>query len=267
MGKFDSSLTRVQPVFEALYRRDASGETWLRQLLGMASRSSGPEPITVPANLGQLVEPPRFEFPVDPPKSYLRWLIEHPENLSSPREAVWRTWGERTQKRRRALLDGDTAVQAEALAHLEEQPLRRRAWWRFEGITRVDCALFTPATVVFVEGKRTEMGPAKHVFWYQGRNQVLRVLDCASAYAQQTDRQHFFVVLVVEEDLVEHDPVRQSEIEAVVSPGTVQRSLPHLTGEERTELLRHYLGATTWQAIVSAFGLGKEALPHDTARP
>ncbi len=153
MGKFNSSLTRVQPVFNALYERDASGETWLCQLLGMANRGVGPEPVAIPADLGQLVEPPQFEFPADPPKSYLGWLIKHPQRLSSPPEAEWRKWGERTQRKRRALLDGDTAVQAEAIAQLEKGAgLPNRAWWRFEGVTRVDC----DARICIIELKNDE---------------------------------------------------------------------------------------------------------------
>jgi len=116
LGRFDSSLTRVKPVFEALYQLDASGETWLRQLLGMAKRRVGPEPATIPTTLGRLVKPPQFESPVDPPKSYLKWLIEHPEKLRSPSEAMWKQWSKRTQKKRQALLTGDRAVQAEAIA-------------------------------------------------------------------------------------------------------------------------------------------------------
>lgn len=262
MGKFDSSLTRVQPVFEALYRRDASGETWLRQLLGQSSRSAGPRPISIPAGLGQLIEPPQYEFPVDPPKAYLEWLIRHPENLSSPSKSAWKSWSQRTQEKRRMLLAGETAVQAEAIAELEKRPrLPRRAWWRFEGVTQVDCALLTDSTVVFIEGKRTEVGPSREVLWYRGRNQVLRNLDCAAAYVQQTTRQHYFVILVVEKHLVGQDRVRRSEIEMVMLPKVVQASVPHLTDEERTTLLSHYLGTCTWQTIVEEFDLGDGVLP------
>jgi len=246
-------------VFKALYDQDASGETWLRQLLGMAHSGVEPE-AAIPANLGQLLESPQFEFPADPPKSYLEWLIKHPQRLSSPPEAEWRKWGERTQRKRRALLAGDSAIQAEALAQLDVLTLPDRAWWRFEGVTRVDCALLTPSTVVFIEGKRTEMGPSKEICWHQERNQMLRILDCAAVYAQRTDRLHYFVLLVVEKDLVEHDPDRQSEIESVMLPRTVQTSLPHLIDEEQMELLSHYLGVTTWQAIVARFDLGRETL-------
>lgn len=263
MGKFDSSLTRVQPVFKALYEMDRSGESWLRQFLEMAARKTRPEPVEILPSLGHLLVPPCFELLVDPPRPYLRWLIEHPKDLVWPGEEAWSKWAQETQEKRRALREDDPAVQAEALYELETcQCLPRGVWWRFEGITHVDSALLTPSTVIFVEGKRTEMGPSKSVTWYPHRNQVLRVLDCAAAFAQQTGRPRFFVVLVVEKGLVESDPDRQAAVEAVISPRTVQGSLPHLTDEERAELLSHYLGTTTWQAIVECFDLGLEALPQ-----
>lgn len=263
MGKHDSSRTRVQPVFDALHSRDPSGDTWLRALLEMARHAAGPEPMAIPADVGQLVESPRFEFPANPPTPFLRWLIEHPDSLSKPPDAEWKKWGERTRQKRHALLAGDSAIQAEALAELERHlRLPRRAWWRLEGTTYVDCALLTPSTVVCVEGKRTEMGPSRGIVWYPCRNQVLRVLDCAAAYARQTDRPHYFAILVVERDLVEHDTKRQAEIEAVTLSETVRNSLPHLTDEGRADLLSHYLGVTTWQAVVERFGLGSEVLPE-----
>jgi len=259
MGKCDSSKTRVQPVFNALYWQDASGETWLRPLLEMARREAGAETIAVPPNLGRLASL-HFEFPADPPRAYLRWLVEHPQDLSSPPESEWRKWSRRTQERRRALLAGDSVAQAEAIAQLNRSRLPRRAWWRFEGVTYVDCALLTPSEAVFVEGKRTEIGPSRSVAWYPHRNQVLRVLDCAAAFAKQTGRPHFFVVLVVERGLVEDDLERQTEIEAVTWSETVRQSLSHLTDHEREDLLAHYLGTCTWQDIVETFDLGYDVL-------
>jgi hypothetical protein len=261
LGKFDSSKTRVQPVFEALYWQDTTGEMWLSRLLQLAERSMGPEAVAITPDLGQLVAPPQFEFAAHPPRAYLEWLINHPEELTDPPEAEWKKWHARTQEKRRALLAGNRAVRAEAIAELEKRRrLPQRAWWRLEGVTRVDCGLLTPSAVIFVEGKRTEMGPSKKVTWYEKRNQVLRVLDCASSFARRTDRQHYFVILVVERDLVEQDPVRRSEIQAVTSAEAVRGSLPHLTTEHRTEMLSHYLGMTTWQTIVESFDLERDLL-------
>ena len=261
MGKFDSSLTRVQPIFRALYEKDSSSTSWLRELLELGERAGLPQTVPLPETLGELEQQPCFEFPVDPPKALLRWLIEHPEKLSVPPEKIWNRWSERTRRKRQALLRGDGEAQEEAKGELEGYAvLPRRRWWRLEGVTQVDCALLTRSAVVFVEGKRTELGPSKNVLWYPGRNQVLRNLDCAAAFAQQTRRPHYFVLLVVDEELVGRDPDRQREIEEVLSSKTVEQSLPHLSNSERAELLGRYLGSTTWQAIVERLGLGDDVL-------
>ena len=92
MGKFSSSVTRVQPILKALYEIDPSGESWIKSLLDIASRRDFLHTAVTKISLGHLVKPPQFEFPVDPPKSNLKWLIEHPENLSSPPVTAWKNW-------------------------------------------------------------------------------------------------------------------------------------------------------------------------------
>ena len=71
MGKFDSSLTRVQPVFNALYEKDPIGKSWVSALLQLGSCS---KQATIPDTI-PLRQPPVFELSADPPKSFLKWLI------------------------------------------------------------------------------------------------------------------------------------------------------------------------------------------------
>jgi hypothetical protein len=261
MGEFDSSLKRVQPIFKALYKKDPSGASWLQPLLKMVKREGYPKPLKITANLGDLTQKPLFEFPVDPPKSYLKWLIKYPEKLKRPPRAMCEKWSEHTQKMRQALLAGDKELQAKAISDLEKcSSLPKSSWWRFEGVTYVDCALLTNSTVVFIEGKWTEVGASKEVLWYDKRNQVLRNLDCAVTYAQQKGLQHYFVIMVVEKDLLDQNPARREEIEAIMSPEIIKGSLPHLTDDERKEVLPHYLGTTSWEEIIEHFGLEQEVI-------
>jgi hypothetical protein len=96
MGKFDSSLKRVQPVFKALYKKDPSGVSWLQPLLKMVKREGYPKPLEITSNLGDLTQKPQFEFPVNPPKSYLKWLIKNPDKLKRPPRTMWEKWGRNT---------------------------------------------------------------------------------------------------------------------------------------------------------------------------
>jgi hypothetical protein len=52
------------------------------------------------------------------------------------------------------------------------------AWWRFEGVTRLDCVLMTENLVVTIEGKRTE-GLSSSTEWYPARTQIVRNLEAA----------------------------------------------------------------------------------------
>jgi hypothetical protein len=227
----------------------------------MVKREGYPKPSKITAKLGDLTQELQFEFPVDPPKSYLRWLIKYPKELRSPPRAMWKKWSEHTQEMRQALLERDEDIQTKAISELEKcSSLPKSSWWRFEGVTYVDCALLTNSTVVFIEGKWTEVGASKEVLWYDKRNQVLRNLDCAVTYAQQKGLQNYFVIMVVERELVEHDPARRKDIDAIMSPKTVKGSFPHLTDEERNEIMTHYLGTTSWEEIIEHFGLEQEVI-------
>ncbi len=256
----DSSVTRVRPIFKKLVEQDPTGQKWLGPLLDLGTRA---RQAAIPDDLGRLEQGARFEFGANPPKSFLEWLLEHGDALQKPDAKSWDAWSAVTRQKRQKLFEGDQGILAEALYTLRCcTKLPERAWWRLEGVTRVDCALITPSTVIFVEGKRTEMGASKEIIWYPKRNQVLRNLDCAAEFARQTGRPNYFVLLVVEKPIVEADPLRQQEIKAIINPGIVSDSLPHLSRDEREELLRHYLGYTTWQDIVETFKLPKALLEN-----
>ena len=267
MGRFDSSKTRVQPVFRALHRLDPSGERWLRSLLQIAGRGSEPKPPSIPFDIGTLkqgigkgTDPNRgvcFEFRVDPPRAFLKWLVEHPEKLRCPPDSEWQKWSDRTRNKRRALLNGDRPVQAEALTEIGRTPLRSRGWWRLEGRTSVDCALFTETAVIFIEGKRTERGPSKNIVWYaEERDQVLRNLDCAAEYAREHKIPYFFALMVIEKVVHDEEALNRT----ITDPISTRKSLPHLDEYSRRDLLSHYLGTTTWQGIVETFSLPRHVL-------
>ena len=189
MGKFNSSKTRVGPIFEELNRRDATGKSWLPSLMRLGCRGAAPE---LP---GLLSTPPWFEFPAPPPRDFLEWLVTHPKKLDRPKYAT----GDLTKQKRDKLVAQDPAVLQEAISAIKDPASdHHRKWWCLEGTTSVDCALFTPRLVLFIEGKRTEDGSSPDVSWYRGRDQVLRNLDCARSYAQQRELD-YYTMLIIEE--------------------------------------------------------------------
>ncbi len=258
MGKRDSSRTRVQPVLTRLYESDASGMSWFQRLLRLGSNSDSIPPDFVP---GPLSRCPQFEFRASPPRQFLQFLLENPSRLSAPSHKLWEQWSKTTVAKRRALLASDPAIQLEALVLLENAcNLSKAEWWRLEGVTSVDCALFSQNTVVFLEGKRTELGPSCNITWWEGRNQVIRNLECLLQLASEAGCSNAYMLVIVEEDLCAPGTDRDNQLQSVRDPEVVARSLPHLETPSRDALMRHYLGTTTWQEIVRAFALGPEVL-------
>src|SRR5690348_15661809 len=108
MGKYDSSKTRVQPVFGRLLERDPTGARWLRDLLRTAPFAGrlGDDVLRAPGLLaaGGLT---RFEYPAPPSESFLRWLIEHPQWMTWPvRGGIELKYGEESQSRGKGFSGG-----------------------------------------------------------------------------------------------------------------------------------------------------------------
>lgn len=270
---YNSSLTRVYPLFGRLISQDPTGHSWLPAILQLAY-GTDPQPFPLPENIGSLlpdlvikhsisgnalkyhgvdsIDLPRcFEKSIPPSYSFLRWLIEHPERLTWPDHGKAR-FSARTQNKREDLLgwrgiDRQVIAQHEALNALEQTGAKRSQgkWWAFEGTTSVDCYLETENILLLIEGKRTEPLSAS-VNWYPGRNQLVRNLEVAQELAGDKP----FAVLLIAED--NFDPL---------TPGIINISLPHFSSEERQTLMQHYLGCLTWRQVCDSVGVPYESLP------
>jgi hypothetical protein len=270
----NSSITRVRAVCRQLLGKDPTGTSWLRQILGlckssavsgmmlsacgsvlpaMAERRTYADPIQGAIELERC-----FEFSVAPGDLFLRWLLEHPDRLSWPVSDGRRvTYSSTTQANREALvgLKGGAAksdAQTSALRALERNGAEKSSgqWWAFEGFTEVDCCLETDRIVLVIEGKRTE-NLSESTAWYPGRNQLHRNLEAARDLAAGRK----FGVLVISEQEISEPALGNSEA-----------GLPHLTTDERAELMTHYLGCLTWRQVCGATGVDFESLPRNVAR-
>jgi hypothetical protein len=137
-GRFDSSLTRVQPFFERAFALDPTADC-LCALLQAAPRGR--------AVVGDLVDEAGqilaqllakhpdgkasracFEYPVPPDRRFLRWCAEHPDKLKWPTGV---TYAEKTTRMRRALLydqpPGRKTAQEQALKSIEHSRRQRAA--------------------------------------------------------------------------------------------------------------------------------------------
>jgi hypothetical protein len=267
MGEKNSSLTRVQPVFNPLLTTWPDGEPWLGELWGMAALTRPGAAIAAPDVLGPLLpdetptEPSArvgkvFERAVAPPLAFLRWLLEHPEAMQV-RDPV--TYGAKSQTARDwrgKLFSSDPKrvreAQEQGLLQLGKRLAAhgRQKWWAFEGFTHVDCCLMTDRAVVFIEGKRTD-SVSPSTLWFKQRSQLWRNVEAAE---QLANGRAFAVILAVESEA-------DGQAALTDAAATLAPSFPHLPSERQQELSRHVPGFVTWPEIVTRFGLPPECLP------
>lgn len=251
-GKYDSSLTRVAPVFDQL---QAAGGDWVRRLLSLPQFG-----FAVARELRELDltflrgswGPTERGLP--PPNSLLSWLIQ---NLQPP------TDGSRPDPQRARLIERDASTVAQALELLKTSR-QGKAWHVLEGPTYPDAIIETPDSLIVIEGKRTEAGPTTKTKWMSGRHQMWRHLD--AAWEARRTRQVFgFFLVEGRAPAPEHVPRAWREASAgTVSATVMDASLPHRTPAQREEMLQSFLGVATWQSVCSEFGLDAASLPDMT---
>jgi hypothetical protein len=262
MGKENSSVTRVWPVFSELMCSGRSSEKSLRTVFDVAHSKHRNQ---LAATLRDFVEPvfssllekpvkPRtvyeqrlrlpacFEYQAAAPERLLLWLIEHAGRECVAREGL--PPSQRDAGRRRELFGTNESAQRSARQDATDELLKngskrsKQQWWAFEGETSIDCFLETPGMVFLIEGKRNEP-ISSSTDWVEKRNQIARNLEVAQTLA----RGRRYAVLLAAE--------RETHVEVADITG----GLPHMTSSEQMFLAEHYLGCVTWLELCAAAGL------------
>jgi hypothetical protein len=257
MGIFDSSRTRVAPVFGRLQCLDPSGRLWLQGLLELANTRKAQRPDAGPSRLRVAKWWPR-EARLAAPPGLLRWLLE---NAEEPRDAA--AWGRKPEvkENRRRVVDRDAATLAQALRNLEERRPSPRAWYVLEAPSQPDVYLDSDDIVIVVEGKRTETAPTTSTAWMKVRHQMLRHLD--AAWEHRAGRRIYGLYIV--EAVAASNPCEppftwHAAVESTISDEVLRGSLPHRTPDERSQIASALLGVTTWQAVCDEFQIPREVL-------
>ena len=165
-GKYNSSITRVRPLFSKLLQDNISIVSWLPTLLRLAKcnqayaeqLAQNPGKLK-PTSLVQRAYKDRtlihygiksvrlehcFEKTIPPPTPFLKWLIQHPEEMNWPNYGK-RKYGKVTQHYREQLMgkygaNVQASAKCRALNELAKCSASRsgKRWWAFEGFTEAD---------------------------------------------------------------------------------------------------------------------------------
>lgn len=250
-GRFNSSRTRVAPVFDAM----SAHPGWIARLLTLCTNGApGAPPIA-----GAL-------DPVDggshwgdrekrllPPVSLLSWLVR---NFRGPVSG-----DSDTAMFRQKLADGDPATIELALLNLRTQ-MKDRGWWIFEGLSSPDAYVVTPDLLLVVEGKRTESRLTTQTEWMPQRHQIWRHLDAAW---EIRGRRQVAGMLIVEAETGSAVPTKWlAAADELLDEVALAGSFPHRSRQETEAIAASFRGVTTWQAICDEFGLDASSVLVDT---
>src|SRR6267143_493879 len=137
MGLQDSTLTRVEPVFDELLARDETGVSWLPRLVTLPTRPGVITPRTPALPLlrsgwGDA------EIPLAPPRELLVWLVKNAMLVDA---LAHQKTSALTREKRNRLLNRDPDTLQDALVRLSGAQVSDRAWYVLEGCTRPDVYL------------------------------------------------------------------------------------------------------------------------------
>lgn len=259
MGKFDSSKTRVEPVFGKLIKTDKTGRSWLPKLLTLPIGGNAPH---LPADCDYTIHGKccfgKDEKNLAPPVALLSWLIRHPQDLSRRKaESEPGISNERSQ-----LLDGSNVRLIEALSLLAKNP-RRKNWHIFEGETRPDVYIETEDVLVVIEGKRTETRPTTDTTWMPVRHQMLRHIDCAWEIRGKKQVIGFFIVEGKAGG--EQIPAKWQKFATdTIGVEAIASSLPHRGPDEQHEIASCFAGVTTWRKVCRELGVDESIFDHNS---
>ncbi|HOY83776.1 MAG TPA: hypothetical protein PLQ80_00570 [Candidatus Syntrophosphaera sp.] len=261
IGPKNSSLTRVQPFFENLFKQDNTGLSWLPKLINLAplNRDIATGMLKLNCRIKEHIAVniksdglPCFEYQLVPSKAFLEWLIRNPGSLSWPDNGKM-TFGDNTQSKREDWFGKHGELrQKEAIAEAWDLLMQRGAdksdkeWWAFEGITKMDCLLETDDFLLGIEGKRTEK-VSSCISWFPQRNQVVRNLEVLKSKSGGK----VYAMLLMNEDGIN-----------TITDNDFNISLPHYSEQEIAEVKMHYLGAVSWRQACETVGLDYSALPE-----
>jgi len=245
-GRYDSSKTRVKPVFDYLYAADPSGESWIGPMLSLPrSGSLQPRPTRTESLNKSRSGWGDSERALQPPMALLSWLVRNIATLEGTETAE-------TLEKRRDLVSKKPERIEEALS-LIRSGNRSRKWYLLEGPTWPDVVLETSDVIIVVEGKRTESGPTTTTTHMQVRHQILRHIDAAFEIRGNRSLFGFFVVEGAEDGSV---PSQWAEACArTLEADVLDRSLPHRSDVEKEQISKAFIGATTWQIICKEFDI------------
>lgn len=229
--KHDSSLTRVAPAFQVV----GNSADNINAFFGLFNARKS-VPLLEHGDCYQVLYG-KHEKVLSPSPHRLRWLVEHPDELTIPGKP---TCKKETFDLRKAFLEGKPNKDVQQALQSGKFP----RWLRFEGPTHPDIFIETEKYIAVGEGKRTERQLTTSTTWCKERNQLIRHID---AILDKRNGKPVFSFLIVE------DSNRYDDLHQFQALRFYKKSLPHRSKEEVRLAFESYLGVITWSRLKERF--------------
>ncbi len=230
--KHDSSLTRVAPAFQVV----GNSADNINAFFGLFNARKS-VPLLEHGDCYQVLYG-KHEKVLSPSPHRLRWLVEHPDELTIPGKP---TCKKETFDLRKAFLEGKPNKDVQQALQSGKFP----RWLRFEGPTHPDIFIETEKYIAVGEGKRTERQLTTSTTWCKERDQLIRHID---AILDKRNGKPVFSFLIVENpDLYDDDLCRFR------SPDFFNHNLRHRSNEDVRLAFESYLGVLTWSCLKRKF--------------
>ena len=231
MGDKNSSLTRVQPLFDYI-GVDLNKLNKFLSLFEVHTQITEP-PISIKYGFD--------ETAIKPPRELLIWCINNVEKLNSKEFQKLKEEKSVTAKKRYALFCKDGATISEALEKLKEPIIPQSDWFVFEGYTHPDIFIETKNSIYIGEAKRTENRLTEHTKWLKDRDQLIRHVDSVI----DGNKKVFSFFIVEEPQKYDFSKYKENEI--------YEKSLPHRTEQIKNLIKKTYIGYTTFREVNNIF--------------
>lgn len=170
MGKRNSSLTRVKPLFDFIN----SDIDKLNSFLELFENNNK----IVKQNSIIEIRYGENEKRIPAPKSILIWMLQNLNALNEVKNHGVTDINSETYKKRSELFSGNIKLKEEAIDIIKtSNETLENKWFTFEGKTAPDIFIETSDTIFIGEAKRTENDITTKTRWLEERDQLVRHID------------------------------------------------------------------------------------------
>ncbi len=240
MGKRNSSLTRVKPLFDFINSDIDKLNRFLELFKNTKKRVKQNSLIEI--RYGE------NEKKIPPSKSILIWMLQNLDTLNKVKNYGVKNIDSETYKKRSELFSGNVKLIDEAINTIQTKTkIPDKGWYIFEGNTFPDIFIETSDAIFIGEAKRIENDITTKTIWLNQRDQLIRHID---SLLDQPKPIYSFYILEKEEYL---KGTYKKRMELYSKKDYFKENLKHRDDKIIERAFVSFIGFVFWENIADCF--------------